>query len=358
MCNSDGDDIDWLSKDCRLEMNAFVTETYPPLGAVWPILGVLESAVFNLSDDCRDEEEQKHGDSEQAISDHDRSGLTAEWIPCDLAIHESVSKEAFSGYIVPPNYALRHRRSALEFVPQTGAFKVFREACVLMRNVKVPFGYLCCYILYVIRVDNVQSGLYLLFPKHAVKYEAIYCAHILEETQQQIVTIELVQRELYLHLVKGMEEEEVAKMSSDMACHQRLCANAHFTIDLCVDLEVALQSGEHYNGCHWECGYVGQLMYVHMELYGLGATAIGCYLDDYASANVGFLPQPTVNEDDDGQQQKKRVISPDELSRFDEWKHPLKNVRSLCHFSCGTPTKDSRYPYFSWNADLFAFDAL
>ena len=119
---------------------------------------------------------------------------------------------------------------------------------------------------------------------------------------------------------------------------------------------MALQSGNHYSICHWECGYLGQLLYVHMECHGLGATAIGCYLDDYASSNVGFLPPPPSCENPEAE--KAKGICPDDLHRFDDWKHPLKNVRSFCHFSCGTPTEDLRYPYFSWDTDLFPFHAI
>merc|ERR550525_655520 len=165
-------------------------------------------------------------------------------------------------------------------------------------------------------------------------------------------------------------------MSKKMACNQRLCGNAAFTIDFCVDLGEALQSGYNYSMSHCECGYVGQLLYLHMECHGMGATAIGCYLDDYASSNVGFLPKPIpvpkVEEKDDDadqsddeefdefeddgkkkKQKKKEPLSPDGLNRYDEWTHPLKNVRSLCHFSCGKPTTDYRYPFFAWDSEIF-----
>eukprot|EP01083_Nonionella_stella_P260254 887629_1 len=139
-----------------------------------------------------------------------------------------------------------------------------------------------------------------------------------------------------------------------MACEQSLCSNACFTIDFCVDLEVAVQNGYNYSASHWECGFIGQLLYNHMESMGLAATAIGCYLDDLASSIVGFLPRKIHNEEEDTQDRPS--ISPNDLKRFDNWNHPFKNIRSLCHFSCGKPSEDLRYPYYAWEYDLFDAD--
>eukprot|EP01084_Bolivina_argentea_P296927 511463_1 len=238
---------------------------------------------------------------------------------------------------------------------------MFRDACFLMKNINFPFKKLCCYILYVIRIENIESGMYLLFPKHATKYENIYKEYIEKKTKQKSNIIKLINEGknddlLYIYQYEKINEETIAKMSKNMACHQNLCSNASFTIDFCVDLNIIMKNGYDYSISHWECGFIGQLLYIHMECIGLGATAIGCYLDDYASSNIGFIParqrNPNYLKDDDVNYSK---ISPIDLKRFDDYNHPLKNIRSLCHFSCGTPSQDLRYPYFAWEHELFPF---
>ena len=310
-----------------LQKREYIAETYCELGEIWPILGYVQNYCFS-ADDCDDEKSPN------------------EWIDCDVGLNDH--NAVVSEYVNAPNYALRHRRSALEFVAVYNSFDTLKSSCYLMKNVQLPYGYLCVYILYVLRIESVESGIYLLFPKHAKKHEQIW-------KKRNSKTITLIDRSdgdddgLVIYQYKAMELEQLAKMSKEMACHQNLCFNAAFTIDFCVDLEVAVSDGYKYNARHWESGYIGQLLYVHMESIGLGATAIVCYLDDYASANVGFLPTPKRSDE-------KKEISPDDLNRFDDFEHPFKNIRSLCHFSCGTPSEDLRYPYFAWDSELFPFD--
>ena len=35
--------------------------------------------------------------------------------------------------------------------------------------------------------------------------------------------------------------------------------------------------------------------------------------------------------------------------------NPLKGMKGLCHFSCGVPMTDERYPNFEWETDMFEF---
>ena len=170
------------------------------------------------------------------------------------------------------------------------------------------------------------------------------------ETAAKFETLFVDDETLKIYQYQEINEDKIAEMSKNMACHQNLCSNAFFTIDFCVDMNIAMKNGYNYSISHWECGFVGQLLYLHMECMGLGATAIGCYLDDYASANVGFLPEPQKKSNEETQ------IVPHDLKRYDDFDHPLKNVRSLCHFSCGKPSEDLRYPYYAWEFDLFPFE--
>eukprot|EP01083_Nonionella_stella_P144267 450121_1 len=312
-CSSCDDEysIDLLSNTWALKKKEYVTDSYEELGASWPILGLVEKHCF------------------------DDNAMSTQWKKCNVSLNMEMD------YSIAPNYVLRHRRSALEFIVYRAPFAVLKNACFVMKNIDFPFKHLCCFILYVIRVEEIDSGLYLLFPKHAQKYENIY-------KKEHGKGKAIVGDELRLYQVEAIPEQMMAKMSKYMACEQSLCSNACFTIDFCVDLDVAVQNGYNYSASHWECGFIGQLLYNHMESMALAACAIGCYLDDLASQNVGFLPHKIHKKEE-----KSQSISPSDLKRFEDWNHPFKNIRSLCHFACGKPSQDLRYPYYAWDYDLF-----
>eukprot|EP01083_Nonionella_stella_P238668 836175_1 len=320
-CSSCDDEysIDLLSNTWALKKKEYVTDSYEELGASWPILGLVEKHCLLASED------EKQNDN----------AMSTQWKKCNVSLNMEMD------YSIAPNYVLRHRRSALEFIVYRAPFAVLKNACFVMKNIDFPFKHLCCFILYVIRVEEIDSGLYLLFPKHAQKYENIY-------KKEHGKGKAIVGDELRLYQVEAIPEQMMAKMSKYMACEQSLCSNACFTIDFCVDLDVAVQNGYNYSASHWECGFIGQLLYNHMESMALAACAIGCYLDDLASQNVGFLPHKIHKKEE-----KSQSISPSDLKRFEDWNHPFKNIRSLCHFACGKPSQDLRYPYYAWDYDLF-----
>ena len=182
---STSNDIDLFLSELTLKQKEYITEEYALLSDTWPILGIIEEHCLLTSSrdndgvvkselDLVDDDEEKKNDNVDVDVDDDDDCNESEWIDCDIALNLNEYKDIFCGYCVKPNYALRHRRSALEFDVAKGKFNMFRDACYLMKNINLPFKHLCCYILYVIRIENLESGMYLLFPKHATKYEDIY----------------------------------------------------------------------------------------------------------------------------------------------------------------------------------------
>ena len=129
-----------------------MTENFAELGEIWPILGVVHEQCF-FNDDVESEEEKG-------------AAQKSSWLSCDTAIDDTFSR--FPSHCVSAELALRHRRSALSFVPKSMAFAVFGDACALLFHSTLPFERVRCFVIYVIRVDAVPSGLYLLFPKNAL----------------------------------------------------------------------------------------------------------------------------------------------------------------------------------------------
>jgi len=93
---------------------------------------------------------------------------------------------------------------------------------------------------------------------------------------------------------KKMEEAEVrqivSKASQFGSCFQEIARTSCFTVGMFGRLTPALRaSGPHaYRRLHWEAGLIGSILYLEAEAQGLGATGMGCYLDNVALSQFGF----------------------------------------------------------------------
>lgn len=95
-----------------------------------------------------------------------------------------------------------------------------------------------------------------------------------------------------------------------IACHQEIAADSAFAVGMLADFDTAVAEGPwHYRELYWECGLLGQILYLEAEAAGLRGTGIGCYFDDAMHDLLGI--------------------------RDTGW-------QSLYHFTLGGPLEDSR----------------
>jgi hypothetical protein len=52
--------------------------------------------------------------------------------------------------------------------------------------------------------------------------------------------------------------------------------------------EIAEKEAWHYRRLYWECGMLGQVLYLEAEAAGIRATGIGCFFDDEMHALLGL----------------------------------------------------------------------
>jgi hypothetical protein len=73
------------------------------------------------------------------------------------------------------------------------------------------------------------------------------------------------------------------------SCHQAIASDGCFAVAMLAELEGPLGSPGPwmYRRLHWECGLVGQLLYLEAEALGLRGTGIGCFFDDAVHDLVG-----------------------------------------------------------------------
>ena len=104
---------------------------------------------------------------------------------------------------------------------------------------------------------------------------------------------------------------EAGRIANRLSCDQNIAEDGFFGLGMIARVEQALRErGEwFYRRLFWECGLIGQVLYLEAEATGGRATGIGCYYDDPVHDLLGLSGH--------------------------QW-------QSLYHFSMGLPVEDTR----------------
>jgi len=126
---------------------------------------------------------------------------------------------------------------------------------------------------------------------------------------------EEVPNDLYL-----LFPSDVTWPANRVSCDQDIAGDGFFSLGMIARLESSLvERGEwFYRRLFWECGLIGQVLYLEAEAAGARGTGISCFYDDGVHELVGLSG--------------------------DKW-------QSLYHFSMGIPVDDSRLttePGYPW----------
>ena len=104
---------------------------------------------------------------------------------------------------------------------------------------------------------------------------------------------------------------DVTFTANRLSCDQEIAADGFFSLGMIACLEASLRErGEwFYRRLFWECGIIGQVLYLEAEAAGARGTGIGCFYDDAVHELLALSDQ--------------------------RW-------QSLYHFSMGVPVEDTR----------------
>jgi hypothetical protein len=110
------------------------------------------------------------------------------------------------------------------------------------------------------------------------------------------------------------------RLANRVSCDQDIAEDGFFSLAMIARLEASLsERGEwFYRRLFWECGLIGQVLYLEAEAVGARATGIGCFYDDPVHDMLGLTGHG--------------------------W-------QSLYHFSMGVPVEDTRLtsePGYAW----------
>jgi len=162
-------------------------------------------------------------------------------------------------------------------------------------------------ILFVHRVDGLTPGVYAYLRDASVR----------DEWRQAMRSEFLWERIGDLDL---LVPTDVSWAANRVSCDQDIAGDGFFSLGMIARLRPSLaEHGEwFYRRLFWECGLIGQVLYLDAEAAGARATGIGCFYDDAVHEALGLTG--------------------------DTW-------QSLYHFSMGMPVDDPRLttePGYPW----------
>ncbi|UCV20647.1 nitroreductase family protein [Ferribacterium limneticum] len=215
---------------------------------------------------------------------------------------------------------IRQRRSGQRFDPH---YALLRPAFYRMLDAVLPRPQLpwlaqttpprIHLLLFVLRVDGLPSGLYLL-PRAPAAFSELPAA--LVPTDERFATRRPVAEfdpdcppHLGLIQLAEMGLQEMQRLARSLSCHQDIASTSAFSLGMLGEFEAATATGHGYRELLREAGLVGQVLYLEAEAAEVRGTGIGCFFDDPVHQLVG-LSGP--------------------------------RYQSVYHFTVGTPVTDAR----------------
>ncbi|MBT6296590.1 MAG: SagB/ThcOx family dehydrogenase, partial [Nitrospina sp.] len=125
------------------------------------------------------------------------------------------------------------------------------------------------------RVNDLPTGLYLL-----VRNE-----NHLKELKEKFKKEFLWRKPDFCPEALGLfllEEGDYVGLSKSVSCGQDIAGDGCFSLGMLSAFEKPLtQYGPwFYPRLYWECGAIGQVLYLQAEVSGIRSTGIGCFFDD------------------------------------------------------------------------------
>jgi len=125
-------------------------------------------------------------------------------------------------------------------------------------------------VIFVHEVEGLEKGLYLLVRNKE---------HLssLKRLMRNSFVFEEIREDFYL-----LEKDDFRSRAKSISCNQDIAADGAFSLGMLCEFSNQIDTyGEHrYKELYWECGAIGQQLYLEATALGIAATGIGCYLDD------------------------------------------------------------------------------
>ena len=190
-------------------------------------------------------------------------------------------------YNLSASHLIRQRRSAQQFNGKVDDLPIsdfHRMMLSLLPCAKPPYtawnwSSQVNMIVFVHRVAGLESGLYVLLRD----------ADDLPELKQAFSAEFVWQKadapyELYL-LTAG----NVRQAAKTLSCHQPIASDSFFSLGMLARFAENIRTEPwRYRRLFWECGLLGQILYLEAEAAGYRGTGIGCFFDDAVHGVLGL----------------------------------------------------------------------
>jgi SagB-type dehydrogenase family enzyme len=191
---------------------------------------------------------------------------------------------------VPLRSVIHRRRSALEmnnsaYMDEESFYGILRRTLPDKNPVfeTLAFGPFAHLLLFVNRVKGLLPGIYIFLRKPGEKeeFKTAFRSDFLWEKPENCP----YDLEFYL-----LVEEELHDFAAQLSCGQRKSADACFTACMLSKFEEPLKASGSwmYSYLIWECGILGQLLYLEAEARGFRGCGIGCFFDDPLHETLGL----------------------------------------------------------------------
>lgn len=191
------------------------------------------------------------------------------------------------GHDLPASQLIRQRRSAQHFNAKADWLPLtdfYRMLSALLPNAKPPFSAWnwppqVVMVLFVHRVEGLKPGLYLL-PRNATTLNEL---KTLFSADFEWLPVD-APMELFRLTVGNLRQA-----AKTLSCHQPIASDSAFSLGMLARFSENINAETwRYRHLFWECGLLGQILYLEAEAAGVRGTGIGCFFDDAVHAVLGL----------------------------------------------------------------------
>ena len=204
--------------------------------------------------------------------------------------HGSVQPEINPSTAISARRIIRQRRSAVAMDGKTfmSADDFYRMLVRILPDTARapwhawPFEPFVHLFLFVHRVRGIDPGLYILLrsPSAQEDMQAAFA-----EGFEWAAPADCPQGLPLFCLIRG----DARATARQLSCQQDIASDGCVAFAMLAEFEWALKVGSWmYPRLHWECGMIGQMLYLEAEAMGLSGTGIGCFFDDPVCELLGL----------------------------------------------------------------------
>ncbi|AXS79740.1 SagB/ThcOx family dehydrogenase [Dechloromonas sp. HYN0024] len=147
-------------------------------------------------------------------------------------------------------------------------------------------------LLFVLRVDGLSPGLYLLPRTPAAASELTEALMPADERFAARCPVTEIDPECPPHLglirLAKLGLQEMQRLARSLSCHQDIASTSAFSLGMLGEFDVAAGAGNGYRELLREAGLIGQVLYLEAEAAGVRGTGIGCFFDDPVHQLIGL----------------------------------------------------------------------